>query len=141
MTTVTTPAVDRLGDPGGVLFTLAAAKEDGLEMEEDLFDSYVYLLRLDGVLNFKYSFRFQPLPVSDLLREDIYNLTQAGYLERASPIEITTVGMRWLRGIIPWDAAQPLLRTVADSLASFSRYSRRELSKVVYARLTRPIPR
>ena len=110
-------------------------------MEEDLFETYVYLLRGDGVLNFTYSFRFQPLPVSDLLREDMYNLTQAGFLERGSPVEITPVGLGWLKKAISWDVAQPLLRRLAESLGSLARYSRRELSRLVYARLTRPIPR
>ena len=141
MDSVAKPQLERLGDPGEVLFTLAAAKEDQLRVEKELFDTYVFLLRQDGLLSLSYPFRFQPFPVSDLLREDMYNLTQAGFIESSSPITITDRGVGWLKDRVSWCEVQPDLRKVGSSLANFTRCSRRELSTVVYSRLTRPIPR
>ena len=140
MEQVTMPEVQGLGDPGGVLFTLAAAKENRLSVDKDLFDTYLFLLRSDGVLTFNYAFRFQPLPVSDLLRDDLYNLTQAGFVAASSPVLITEFGIEWLKHKLPWAKAQPLVDAVGRHLAGFVRSSRRDLSRAVYARLTRPIP-
>jgi len=141
MDSVAKPQLERLGDAGEVLFTLAAAKEDQLRVEKGLFDTYVFLLRQRGLLYFSYPFRFQPFPVSDLLREDLYNLTQAGFVACLSPITITDRGVGWLKQRVLWSEVQTDLRKVGDYLAGLTRCSRHELSIAVYSRLTRPIPR
>jgi len=135
------PQLESLGDPGEVLFTLAAARENQIRIEKELFDTYLFLLKQDGVLRFSYPFRFQPLPVSDLLHEDLYNLTQAGFVKSSSPIGITDRGVGWLKEKVAWSEVSGDLRRVGACLASFARSSRRELSAAVYSRITRPIPR
>jgi hypothetical protein len=138
---VTRPIEERLGDPGKVLLVLGASKAGNLQMEKDVFDTYLFLLREDKVLNLSYFFRFQPLPVSDLLRDDVYNLTQAGFIQSFSPMSITPHGLTWLRQSLSAKEEEESFSKLAGPLGGYCGLSRNELSRVVYARLAKPIPR
>jgi len=141
MDAVTNLAANELGDPGKVLLVLEAAKATNVVVQKELLDTYIFLLKEQRILPFEYFFRFRPLPVSDLLHEDLYNLSQAGFVRSASPIVITDHGLKWLGERVPPGQSETLLNQIGGPLATYSQMTQSELSRTVYAKLTKAIPR
>ena len=125
-------SVQPLTDPGKLLIMFDVALERNILIDDNNVDSYVYLLRANGV-QFGYSFVFHPLPYSEDLRRDLTGLQMAGYLARAS-ITITPKGRGYVRqSILP--EYDELLDRIRRYLQDFSLLDRTELFKAVYARI------
>ena len=66
-------------DSERLLAFLEIADNLGVKVEEELLDTYIYLLKVKGI-PFNYTFIFQPLPYSKDLRNDLLGLKLAGYI-------------------------------------------------------------
>ena len=128
------------GDPGKILLLLRSAARKKTAVDEDRIDSYIFLLRASEVLHFNYSFRFQPLPYSPLLHDDLYKLAQAEYVSYSSPISITSQGRRWVDARLPSGVAERarVLDAIGTHLREFSSWSADQLLRSVYARVGAP---
>jgi uncharacterized protein YwgA len=121
-----------LTDPERLLIMFDAASEKNISLDDELIDSYVYLLKIRDI-PFRYSFIFHPLPYSDELRRDIFGLTMAGYLEIGS-IKITQKGKDFVTtNIMP--KFKDVYERIKEYLPEFRRYSRTALFDAVYARI------
>ena len=126
----------KLTDAGKLVVTFGASHKKDIRISEEKLDSYIFLLNSDGVLPFSYSFRFEPLPYSQMLRDDAYNLVQAGYLGKASPLWITQSGLTWMQEwLSAQESGETLLSALGNALENYAKYDERALFKTVYARL------
>jgi len=127
-----------LADSGKVLVMFTAASKGGMDLEEELVDTYVYLLNRERLLEFAYPFHFTPLPYSPLLRMDLEGLLQGGYLSRGSRLYISPFGIGWVnQEISDITDAEDILMTISKRLKVFTAWNWSQVFQAVYARLVR----
>lgn len=128
------------GDPGKVILVFHAAANSNLKISKDQVDSYIYLLCEDDILRFSYPFRFQPLPYSPLLHEDLYNLTQATFIGHSCLIHITAKGIDWIDEKLPVSSIrEEILSEIGGSLKEYVSLSPIQLFQSIYARTTKAV--
>ncbi len=128
------------GDPGKVMLVLHSAANSDLKISKDQIDSYIYLLCENDILRFTYPFRFQPLPYSPLLHEDIYNLSQASFIGHSCLIHITAQGMDWIDKRLPASPKrEEILSEIGGSLKEYVSLSPIQLFQSIYSRATKAV--
>ena len=126
-----------LSDSGKLLMFFDAAQKKEISIDENYVDSYIYLLNAKGILSFNYHFRFEPLPYSPLLKDDIYGLMRADYLSKGSNIHITSYGSKWVKQVLPKNRnAVGIYENLATCLSEFRELGETQLFKAVYATVT-----
>lgn len=138
-------AVSELGlaDSGKLLVMFYGAREPGTHIEENYLDSYVYLLSAEGVLDFKYPFRFvaltpdsAPLPYSFLLRGELENLIHAEFVGRGSRVYLAPLGKRWVEDeVAPAVDFPEVLKAVSASLKKYAAWDYSQLFQAIYSKL------
>jgi len=127
-----------VADSGKVLVMFHAASRDGMDLEEEFVDSYVYLLDHEQILKFAYPFHFTPLPYSPLLRTDLKALVQGEYLSKGSRIYISPLGIKWVeQEISAITNAEDILMTISRRLKVFTAWNWSQVFQAVYAKLVR----
>jgi hypothetical protein len=127
-----------LSDSGKLLLLFGAADKRKVVIEEDDVDPYAFLLNARGALPFGYSFRFEPLPFSPALRDDLYMLLQARFVSPASSIAITRTGRAWIEdqaGKV--HSLQEVLQRAGEELALYKSWDRHQLFDAIYGTLTK----
>lgn len=127
-----------LADSGKVLVMFTAASKGGMDLEEELVDTYVYLLNREQLLEFAYPFHFTPLPYSPLLRVDLEALLQGEYLSRGSRLYISPFGIDWVnQEVSDVTNVEGILMTISKRLKIFTAWNWSQLFQAVYVRLAR----
>lgn len=127
----------RLTDTGNLLLMFRAADLAKLAIEERDSDSLVFLMQSERLIPFGYALRLKPLPYSERLHNDIYNLVQSHYLERKSPVYITGLGSDWVKGLLErYLYTEDILNPVVDALRNFMSHGKDGLFRLVYAKIT-----
>ena len=125
-----------VADNGKLLIVFYAADQINLPIENDL-DSYIFLLDAYGTLPFTYPFRFEPLPYSVPLHEDLYGLEQSKYIAKHSPLSITEKGKDWVSAELSDCASfRGGLDEIGEQIKEFSCWGKSELFKAVYSVIT-----
>jgi uncharacterized protein YwgA len=128
------------GDPGKVMLVLNSAADSDLAIDEDRIDSYIYLLHEDDILKFAYPFRFDPLPYSSMLHEDLYNLSQIHFVGHGSSIFITDQGKGWIKErLLDPHNRKKIFSDIERHLKEYVSYSSSQLFDSVYARATEAV--
>ena len=96
---------------------------------------YVYLMRARYEVPLYYRFRFNPLPYSEELVDDLESLKIAGHITYSSPIEITQKGVaRIEKKLIDF---LHLSEAIGRALGEMSKWDDKLLFKAVYDTITR----
>lgn len=126
-----------LSDSGKLLVFFDSAKQRTISIQENYIDSYIYLTNAKRIMSFNYPFRFEPLPFSPLLKEDLDGLIRAEYLSRGSNIFITSHGSKWVKQILPKKKdAERIYNSLSNCLSEFAELGESQLFKAVYATIT-----
>ena len=126
---------EKLSDSEKVLAFIEVANEHDIKFDEQLLDSYIYLLKVNCNIPFGYSFVFHPLPYSNELRQDLMGLKMAGYAVSGS-ILVTDKGKKWIQyrqTIIP--DFKGLIERIGE-FVSGGLLDPKGLADAVYARIT-----
>ena len=111
-----------------------ATRESG-GVDEELLDSYVFLLERGHKIDFGYNFDFAPMPYSQDLRETLFGLEYSGYLAAGS-IKITLKGEERVR---ERQSSLPEFREIYDRIdmayAEISAMDREQLYDAIFAKL------
>jgi hypothetical protein len=111
-----------LNDNGKLLFTYYSSSEYGgpEQINNDLINFYIFILRLKNIVPFNYEFRFDPYPYSEMLQEDIHGLLHAGYLEENSPIKLSAKGREFVNRNMHQESVEQIFMPVARELNSMA---------------------
>jgi uncharacterized protein YwgA len=129
---------EEVSDSEKILGLIVEAELDGITIDEQYLDSYVYLMRERQNIPFGYTFIFHPLPYSDQLREDVVGLKMAGYIISGS-IKSTQKGKKYVddkQAVL--SEFKELLEKIKIFLSEFSSskyFDRRSIFNAVYARI------
>lgn len=118
-----------------LLALVDVATKKGNGVEEELIDSYVFLLEKGHSINFGYQFEFAPMPYSSELRKTIFGLEYSGYLTAGS-IVITKKGEKRVRDK---QSSLPEFREIYDKIdeayTKISGWNREQLYDAIYAKI------
>ena len=124
-------------DSGKLLIVFEAADRKKVRIEDDYIDSYIFLLNADKIVPFGYHFRFAPLPYSGLLKEDLYALVQAEYLDMKSNIHITDFGKDWVEEELRVSKHfHNISEEIGNKLKLFSTWGPYQLFEAIYVKVT-----
>jgi len=114
------------------LVKIATKKSGGVD--EELIDSYVFLLERGHNIDFGYTFDLAPMPYSQDLRETIFGLEYSGYLAAGS-IKITPKG----EARVDRQSSLPEFRAIYEKITTaydeISMMDREQLYDAIYAKV------
>lgn len=117
-----------------LLLTIYDANKLGIGLSTERINPYIYLLRSRYEVPFYYSFRFNPLPYSEELMEDLESLRNGGNISYDSPIVITDKGRERI------ECRKAILKALSDSirkpLDEMSRWDDKLLFQAIYNTIT-----
>ena len=123
----------KISDAEKVLAFFQKASDKGMPVEEEYIDTYIYLLKTEGI-HFDYHFIFQPLAYSRELRKDILGLKMADYLAGSS-ITLTQKGSEYVKKQTTINYFRELLERIGEIISDFIGFNRKQLSDAIYARI------
>lgn len=118
-----------------LLLTLYSANKLGMPVSTETINPYVYLLRNTYKVPLYYSFRFNPLPYSDELMNDLESLKRGGNIEYKSPIVMTDKGIERIEARM--SKLRDISGNIEEALKEMSKWDDKSLFQAVYNTITR----
>lgn len=117
-----------------LLLTVYEANKLEIAISVKTINSYVYLLNRKYSLPFYYSFRFNPLPTSEDLIDDLESLKNGGNIAFSSPIVVTAKGKARIEQRL--DTLRPFSQAVEKALNEMSKWDEKMLFRAIYNTIT-----
>ncbi len=126
--------MQQIAEAEKLLLTVYEANKLHVVVSVKTINSYVYLLNRQYSLPFYYSFRFNPLPTSEDLNDDLESLKNGGNISFNSPIVVTAKGKARIEGRL--QSLAPFSQGVEKALNEMSKWDERMLSRAIYNTIT-----
>lgn len=122
--------VRQSGDCEKLLFVIQTADVDQIPIDKTNIHPYFFLLKFEDTLKFQYRFSLKPLPYSDQLDDDIFDMVSIEYLRSQSPIHITGLGEEWVQQYLQPD--EQLRAAVSAKLRRYDQMTDEEMHDTLY---------
>jgi len=117
-----------------LLLTVYEANKLRVPISTERINPYIYLLRNRYEIPFYYAFRFNPLPFSEELMDDLESLRNGGNVSYGSPIKITDKGTERIERRKA--NLKPLSDGIDKALDEMSRWDDKLLFQAIYNTIT-----
>jgi uncharacterized protein YwgA len=126
--------VDEILEAEKLLLAVYEASRLKIALCREKINPYVYMMRIHYSIPLYYPFRFNPLPYSEELEDDLESLKNAGHICFSSPIEITEKGQERIRERM--NEFSSLSNEIGKALTEMSRWDDRLLFQAIYNTIT-----
>lgn len=126
--------MDYFLDAEKLLLTLYKANKMGIPISTETINSYIYLLRNQYKIPFYYAFRFNPLPYSEELIDDLGGLRNGGNITYKSPIVVTDKGSKRIEKKMT--NLEEIANNIEKALKEISGWDNKLIFQAIYNTIT-----